>query len=180
MYGCFNDANLDSLYLLPCTCNNRHRHPNVVLIMGVAFVPIEVQQLELPAALQDDAPAVSRRSSIASSKAQRTLAIITEHLSQGSLEDIIASGALSSASYSKLLSIALQAARGMLYLHTHSPPICHRDLKSSNLVVDAQWRVKVCMQALYHSISHTHIYYIMLFQACVDRDPKIVKATTEL
>jgi serine/threonine protein kinase len=154
--------------LTPCTLNiTTHRHPNVVLIMGVAFVPLEPQQLELPAALQDDTPALSRRSSTTSSststKAQRTLAIITEHLSQGSLEDIIASGALSSASYSKLLSIALQAARGMLYLHTHSPPICHRDLKSSNLVVDAQWRVKVCMQAL-HGALH---YMLVVRHTCV-------------
>lgn len=32
---------------------------------------------------------------------------------------------------------------GMLYLHSHQPPICHRDLKSSNLVVDDHWVVKV-------------------------------------
>ena len=31
----------------------------------------------------------------------------------------------------------------MLYLHTHQPPICHRDLKTSNLVVDENWVVKV-------------------------------------
>ena len=43
--------------------------------------------------------------------------------------------------YELLLSCALQAAKGMLYLHSHRPPICHRDLKSSNLVVDANWVV---------------------------------------
>lgn len=31
----------------------------------------------------------------------------------------------------------------MLYLHSYQPPICHRDLKSSNLVVDDHWVVKV-------------------------------------
>ena len=45
--------------------------------------------------------------------------------------------------YELALSCALQAARGMLYLHSHQPPIVHRDLKSSNLVVDDHWVVKV-------------------------------------
>uniref|UniRef100_A0A0E0FD96 non-specific serine/threonine protein kinase n=1 Tax=Oryza meridionalis TaxID=40149 RepID=A0A0E0FD96_9ORYZ len=36
-----------------------------------------------------------------------------------------------------------QEARGMNYLHHSSPPIIHRDLKSSNLLVDKNWTVKV-------------------------------------
>ncbi|KAI7749733.1 hypothetical protein M8C21_015588 [Ambrosia artemisiifolia] len=35
------------------------------------------------------------------------------------------------------------AARGMNYLHHCHPPIIHRDLKSSNLLVDKNWNVKV-------------------------------------
>jgi len=42
-----------------------------------------------------------------------------------------------------LLSMASDAAKGMLYLHTRQPPIIHRDLKSPNLLVDALWHVKV-------------------------------------
>jgi len=37
----------------------------------------------------------------------------------------------------------LDAAKGMLYLHSHKPTIIHRDLKSPNLLVDGNWTVKV-------------------------------------
>lgn len=39
--------------------------------------------------------------------------------------------------------MASDIARGMNYLHHCSPPIIHRDLKSSNLLVDRNWTVKV-------------------------------------
>lgn len=31
----------------------------------------------------------------------------------------------------------------MLHLHSHKPPILHRDLKSPNMLVERHWRVKV-------------------------------------
>lgn len=79
-------------------------------------------------------------------KAVKSICIITEYLEQGSLADILYGPNKIAAdmwSYELALVCALQAARGMLYLHSHSPPICHRDLKSSNLVVDDHWVVKV-------------------------------------
>ncbi|KAM1146103.1 hypothetical protein ACFX13_038769 [Malus domestica] len=39
--------------------------------------------------------------------------------------------------------MVLDVARGMNYLHHRNPPIVHRDLKSSNLLVDKNWTVKV-------------------------------------
>lgn len=42
-------------------------------------------------------------------------------------------------------SQALDAARGMAYLHAHSPPIIHRDVKSPNLV--RAFLLAVCLQA---------------------------------
>ena len=43
----------------------------------------------------------------------------------------------------KRLNMALDAAKGMLYLHMCQPPILHRDLKSANLLVSKHWKVKV-------------------------------------
>ncbi|GAA0186515.1 non-receptor serine/threonine protein kinase [Lithospermum erythrorhizon] len=39
--------------------------------------------------------------------------------------------------------MVLLQARGMNYLHHCNPPIVHRDLKTSNLLVDKNWTVKV-------------------------------------
>ncbi|PWA88680.1 PAC motif-containing protein [Artemisia annua] len=41
------------------------------------------------------------------------------------------------------LHMAIDIAQGMNYLHRCNPPIVHRDLKSSNLLVDKNWSVKV-------------------------------------
>ncbi|KAI3512382.1 hypothetical protein L1887_19697 [Cichorium endivia] len=41
------------------------------------------------------------------------------------------------------IRMAIDIARGINYLHHFLPPIIHRDLKSSNLIVDTDWTVKV-------------------------------------
>ena len=91
------------------------RHPNVVLYLGVCLDP----------------PCV-----------------VTEYCARGSLNDVL-KRALYNAKYAEQLdwrvrlSMALDAAKGMNYLHTSDPPVIHRDLKSPNLLVDKHWRVKV-------------------------------------
>jgi serine/threonine protein kinase len=47
-------------------------------------------------------------------------------------------------SWPRLLSMASDAAKGMVYLHSRQPAVYHRDLKSANLLVTSQWQVKVC------------------------------------
>ena len=93
------------------------RHPNVILFLGVC----------------PDPPCV-----------------VTEYCARGSLYDVLVeakdrpNGELARAlTWYRRVSMMLDAAKGMLYLHSHRPTIIHRDLKSPNLLVDGNWNVKV-------------------------------------
>ncbi|KNA06762.1 hypothetical protein SOVF_177990 isoform B [Spinacia oleracea] len=70
------------------------------------------------------------------------LAIVTEFLPRGSLFKIL-HRSNQILDLKRRLRMALDVARGMNYLHRRNPPIVHRDLKSSNLLVDKNWGVKV-------------------------------------
>jgi serine/threonine protein kinase len=91
------------------------RHPNVILFMGICPEPF---------------------------------CIVTEYCSRGSLYDLLRSARNDSVlaqqlNWPRRLVLAMDSAKGMLYLHSHKPHVIHRDLKSPNLLVDGQWRAKV-------------------------------------
>ena len=47
-------------------------------------------------------------------------------------------------SFAMRLRIALGSAKGILYLHTEAnPPIFHRDIKASNILLDSKYMAKV-------------------------------------
>ncbi|CAL5437307.1 unnamed protein product [Camellia sinensis] len=91
----------------------RLRHPNVLLFMGAVY-----------------------------SGEQEKLAIVSEFLPRGSLFKTLHKNN-QSFDIRRRLRMALDVARGMNYLHHRNPPIVHRDLKSSNLLLDKNWTVKV-------------------------------------
>ncbi|KAK8940589.1 Serine/threonine-protein kinase CTR1 [Platanthera zijinensis] len=70
------------------------------------------------------------------------LAIVTEYLPRGSLFKALHKNN-QALDMKRRLRMALDVAKGMNYLHRRNPPIIHRDLKSSNLLVDKSWTVKV-------------------------------------
>ncbi|XP_075097161.1 uncharacterized protein LOC107793547 isoform X1 [Nicotiana tabacum] len=70
------------------------------------------------------------------------LCIVTEFLRRGSLFRLLQRNS-SKLEWRRRIHMALDIARGMNYLHHLNPPIVHRDLKSSNLLVDKNWTVKV-------------------------------------
>ncbi|KAB2088786.1 hypothetical protein ES319_A03G022400v1 [Gossypium barbadense] len=73
---------------------------------------------------------------------QERLAIVTEFLPRGSLFKALHKNN-QALDVKRRMRMALDVARGMNYLHHRNPPIVHRDLKSSNLLVDRNWNVKV-------------------------------------
>jgi GAF domain-containing protein len=70
------------------------------------------------------------------------LSIITEFCSRGSLADLLLDPKIKM-DFKLKLKCCLESAKGMHYLHTSNPVILHRDLKSDNLLVDANWVIKV-------------------------------------
>ncbi|KAK6137530.1 hypothetical protein DH2020_028728 [Rehmannia glutinosa] len=97
----------------------RLRHPNILLFMGAVCT-------------------------------EEKLAMVTEYLTshmdcieydQGSLFRTLHRNN-QSLDIRRRLRMAIDVARGMNYLHHRNPPIVHRDLKSSNLLVDKSWTVK--------------------------------------
>nr|KJB28745.1 hypothetical protein B456_005G067300 [Gossypium raimondii] len=70
------------------------------------------------------------------------LCIVTEFLQRGSLFRLLQRNA-AKLERKRRVHMALDIARGMNYLHHCNPTIVHRDLKSSNLLVDKNWTVKV-------------------------------------
>ena len=93
----------------------RLRHPNVVLLMGVVSQP-------------------------------PNLAIVTEYLHRGSLFDVIQrtrERGGQTLPWPRRLQMAIDVASAMSFLHTSDPVVIHRDLKSSNLLVDRNMNVKV-------------------------------------
>ncbi|KAK6929016.1 hypothetical protein RJ641_005221 [Dillenia turbinata] len=76
--------------------------------------------------------------------------LVYEYMSNGSLHDHLHSKKNVEKDSSILNSwkvrirIALDAARGIEYLHNYAvPPIIHRDIKSSNILLDSNWTARV-------------------------------------
>eukprot|EP01087_Luapelamoeba_hula_P014010 TRINITY_DN4045_c1_g1_i2.p1 TRINITY_DN4045_c1_g1~~TRINITY_DN4045_c1_g1_i2.p1 ORF type:complete len:1175 (+),score=133.84 TRINITY_DN4045_c1_g1_i2:590-4114(+) len=73
---------------------------------------------------------------------QPNLCIVTEYVKQGSLKDVLMNKSIK-LPWQTRMKIAKGAALGVYYLHSLDPVILHRDLKSSNILIDENWNAKV-------------------------------------
>ncbi len=81
------------------------RHPNLVLFMGVGFTP------------------------------SGNTCILTEYCGGGTLFKLLHESPGVKLSWKQRVKMALDIAKGMNSLHSYTPPIVHRDLKSLNLLL---------------------------------------------
>eukprot|EP01087_Luapelamoeba_hula_P007745 TRINITY_DN1900_c1_g1_i1.p1 TRINITY_DN1900_c1_g1~~TRINITY_DN1900_c1_g1_i1.p1 ORF type:complete len:1690 (-),score=189.26 TRINITY_DN1900_c1_g1_i1:61-5130(-) len=79
---------------------------------------------------------------IGASMQQPNLCILTEYVKQGSLQDVLAKKS-TKLPWQVRMKIAKGAALGIYYLHSLTPIILHRDLKSSNILIDENFNAKV-------------------------------------
>eukprot|EP01094_Clydonella_sp_ATCC50884_P029028 TRINITY_DN892_c0_g1_i1.p1 TRINITY_DN892_c0_g1~~TRINITY_DN892_c0_g1_i1.p1 ORF type:complete len:569 (-),score=165.69 TRINITY_DN892_c0_g1_i1:308-2014(-) len=63
--------------------------------------------------------------------------LVIEFCEHGSLFHALQKGPMP---WTRRTSMTLDVARGLLYLHTRTPPIVHRDVKSLNVLVTKEWK----------------------------------------
>lgn len=70
--------------------------------------------------------------------------LVYEFMPNGTLRDHLSGKCKEPLSFAMRLKVALGSAKGILYLHTEAdPPIFHRDIKASNILLDSKFTAKV-------------------------------------
>ncbi|XP_058750415.1 probable LRR receptor-like serine/threonine-protein kinase At1g06840 [Vicia villosa] len=70
--------------------------------------------------------------------------LVYEFMPNGTLRDHVSVTSEKPLTFAMRLKIALESAKGLMYLHTEAdPPIFHRDVKSSNILLDSKFTAKI-------------------------------------
>ncbi|MQL79400.1 hypothetical protein Taro_011847 [Colocasia esculenta] len=78
--------------------------------------------------------------------------LMYEYMENGSLKDHLHSSGWTPLSWRRRMQIAIDVANALEYLHFYcDPPLCHRDIKSSNILLDENFVAKVADFGLAHA-----------------------------
>lgn len=69
--------------------------------------------------------------------------IVVEYMPNGSLYDLLHHSPGKPPGWSRRLRFALQIAKAVHFLHSSNPPVIHRDIKSSNILIDAHFNARL-------------------------------------
>jgi len=80
-------------------------------------------------------------------------ALVTEYCARGSALEVFQRGltdekAAAMLTFKRRCKMVAEAAAGMFHLHSRTPAVLHRDLKAANLLVTADWTVKIADMGL--------------------------------
>ncbi|KAF3445990.1 hypothetical protein FNV43_RR11168 [Rhamnella rubrinervis] len=76
------------------------------------------------------------------SDSKDTKLIVVEYMPNGSLFDLLHSTSRPPA-WTRRVRFALQVAKAVQALHSSNPPVIHRDIKSSNVLIDQDWNARL-------------------------------------
>ncbi|KAI4355424.1 hypothetical protein L6164_004201 [Bauhinia variegata] len=69
--------------------------------------------------------------------------LVYEYMERGNLEEKLFKGYLAALPWLKRLKIAIGAANGLAFLHEEEKPVIYRDIKASNILLDADYNSKL-------------------------------------
>eukprot|EP01119_Soliformovum_irregulare_P021803 TRINITY_DN7331_c0_g1_i1.p1 TRINITY_DN7331_c0_g1~~TRINITY_DN7331_c0_g1_i1.p1 ORF type:complete len:755 (+),score=229.52 TRINITY_DN7331_c0_g1_i1:122-2386(+) len=86
--------------------------------------------------------------------------IVMEYCSRGSLYDIMTDTEIP-VGWEIFFKFSVEILRGLNYLHTFTPSIVHRDMKSLNVMIDDDWNIKLIDFGLARLVNETNLATLM-------------------
>ncbi|CAJ1950759.1 unnamed protein product [Sphenostylis stenocarpa] len=69
--------------------------------------------------------------------------LVYEYMERGNLEEKLFKGYVAALPWLTRIKIAIGAAKGLMFLHEEEKPVIYRDVKSSNILLDADYNAKL-------------------------------------
>lgn len=90
--------------------------------------------------------------------------LVYEYAENGSLDKWLSSSSLPTLTWDQRISIALDVANGLQYMHEHiQPSIVHRDIRTSNILLDSRMRAKITNLSMAKPALNTTSHKIDIF-----------------